>query len=94
MMPVRDWRSKAMARRRSPSTVVVRGQGNIGTAAITGGTNNLVNNGRISADVNGGTLTIVPGAGGGAVTNNNLIDARGGGTLQLRRRHRQQCAAA
>ncbi len=65
------------------ANVVVRGQGNVGTPALSGGTNNLVNNGRISADVNLGTLNIVPGAGNGAVTNNGLIDARNGGTLNL-----------
>ncbi|MBC7732865.1 MAG: choice-of-anchor D domain-containing protein [Bacteriovorax sp.] len=63
--------------------IVVRGQGNIGTALIAGGTNLLVNNGRISADVNGGTLTITPPAGSGSVTNNGLLDARNGGTLVL-----------
>ena len=47
------------------ANVVVRGQGNIGQALIAGGTNNLVNNGRISADVGGGNLTIVRGAGSG-----------------------------
>ncbi|HYP68294.1 MAG TPA: choice-of-anchor D domain-containing protein [Thiobacillaceae bacterium] len=65
------------------TNVVVRGQGNIGTPVITGGTNNLVNNGRISADVNAATLSITPGAGNGNATNNNLMDARNGGTLQL-----------
>jgi hypothetical protein len=63
--------------------IVVRGQGNIGTALIAGGNNELVNNGRISADVNGGTLTVTPPAGSGNVTNNGLIDARNGGTLVL-----------
>ena len=63
--------------------IVVRGQGNIGTAIIAGGNNLLVNNGRISADVNGGTLTFAPPANSGSVTNNGLIDARNGGTLVL-----------
>jgi hypothetical protein len=65
------------------ANIVVRGQGNIGQAGIVGGTNNLVNNGRISADVSGGTLTIVAGAGSGAVTNNNILEAKTGGTLQF-----------
>ncbi len=65
------------------SNIVVRGQGNIGQAALTGGTNNLVNNGRISADVSGGTLDIVAGAGSGAVTNNNILEAKTGGTLKF-----------
>ena len=63
--------------------VVLRGQGNIGQAAISGGTHNLVNNGLISADVAGGTLNIVPGASAGNVTNNGILEATGGGTLLL-----------
>ncbi len=65
------------------STVVVRGQGNIGQALIAGGNNVLTNNGRISADVAGGTLTITPPANSGSVVNNNTLDARGGGTLVI-----------
>ena len=67
------------------SGVVVRGQGDIGTALNAGGNNTLVNNGRISADVASGTLTITPPASGGgsSVTNNGVLDARGGGTLVL-----------
>ena len=63
--------------------ITVRGQGIIGQPAISGGTNNLVNNGLISADVAAGTLNIGPGGGGGNVSNNALIDARNGGTLQF-----------
>jgi fibronectin-binding autotransporter adhesin len=65
------------------ANIVVRGQGNIGTPLLAGGTNALINNGRISADVVVGTLNITPGAGSGSFTNNNLLDARGGGQLLL-----------
>ena len=65
------------------ANIVVRGQGNIGGPMFSGGTNNLTNNGRISSDVSGGTLSIIPGGGSGSVTNNGLFDARGGGTLKL-----------
>jgi hypothetical protein len=65
------------------STVVVRGQGNIGTALFAGGDNVLTNNGRISADVAGGTLTITRPGNAGRVVNNNTLDARGGGTLVI-----------
>ncbi|MDQ2779326.1 MAG: hypothetical protein M3Y32_07195, partial [Pseudomonadota bacterium] len=65
------------------ANVVVRGQGNVGQAAFTGGTNTLINNGRISADAGGGTLSLTPPAGSGSVINNNLLDARNGGTLVI-----------
>ena len=65
------------------ANVVVRGQGNIGTPVITGGTNNLVNNGRISADVSGGTLTIAPGGGNGNLTNNGTMQVSAGSTLTV-----------
>ena len=65
------------------STVVVRGQGNFGTAYNVGGNNVLTNNGRISADVAGGTLTLAPPGNAGSVVNNGVLDARGGGTLAI-----------
>ena len=67
------------------SGVTVRGQGNIGTAINTGGNNTLINNGLISADVSGGTLSLTPPASGGAsfIVNNSTLQATGGGTLQL-----------
>ena len=67
------------------SGVTVRGQGNIGTAINTGGNSTLINNGLISADVGGGTLTLTPPASGGGsfVVNNSTLQAVGGGTLQL-----------
>ncbi|MDE2145728.1 MAG: hypothetical protein KGJ24_03470, partial [Burkholderiales bacterium] len=63
--------------------ITVRGQGNIGQPAYTGGNNTLVNDGLISADVSGGTLEIVPPAGSGSVSNNGTLQATGGGTLKL-----------
>ncbi|MBS0392025.1 MAG: choice-of-anchor D domain-containing protein [Proteobacteria bacterium] len=67
------------------STVVVRGQGNIGQAINVSGDNTLVNNGRISADVSGGTLALVPPANGSgsSIVNNGVLDARSGGTLLI-----------
>ena len=65
------------------STVVVRGQGNIGQANYVGGNNVLTNNGRISADVAGGTLVLTPPGNAGSVVNNGVLDARGGGTLAI-----------
>lgn len=44
----------------------------------TGGAN-IVNNGRISADVNGGTITLAQAT----VTNNNVLEAKNGGLLNI-----------
>ncbi len=58
----------------------VRGEnGTIGGAVFVGGTQALVNNGTISADVAGGTISI----GTHAVTNNGTLSALNGGTLSL-----------
>ncbi|MQM29339.1 MAG: hypothetical protein CRU78_01825 [Candidatus Accumulibacter phosphatis] len=58
----------------------VRGQnGAIGAALNIGGTQTLVNNGLISADVATGTITISDSV----VTNNSVLEARNGGTLVL-----------
>ncbi|MDP1902018.1 MAG: choice-of-anchor D domain-containing protein [Rubrivivax sp.] len=65
------------------SGITVRGQGNIGAAANVGGTNVLTNNGLISADVGGGTLSITPPAGSGSFINNGILQAVSGGTLLL-----------
>ncbi len=65
------------------ANIVMRGQGNIGQPLSSGGTNVLVNNGRISADVSGATLSTTPGGGSGSLTNNGVLDARNGGILQL-----------
>ena len=62
------------------SGTTIRGHsGTIGAAAFVGGSQALVNNGTISADVSGGTITIntVP------VTNNGTLSALNGGTLVL-----------
>jgi hypothetical protein len=62
------------------SGITVRGQnGTIGRQINIGGTQTLVNNGLISADVAGGTITITDSA----VTNNNRLEARNGATLVL-----------
>ena len=65
------------------ANIVVRGQGNIGQPHLAVGNNTLVNNGRISADVNGGTLNILVPAASGSFINNGTLDARDGGTLLL-----------
>ena len=63
------------------SGVVVRGEnGTIGQAYLVGGTQSLVNNGRISADVAGGSISL---AASGGVTNGGLLEAQNGGTLVL-----------
>ncbi|MEO7115322.1 MAG: choice-of-anchor D domain-containing protein, partial [Caldimonas sp.] len=65
------------------SGVTVRGQGNIGTAINVGGTNTLVNNGLISADVSGGTLVLAPPGNSGSVVNNSNLQATNGGALMV-----------
>jgi hypothetical protein len=65
------------------SGITVRGQGNVGVASIVGGTNTLTNNGLISADVAGGTLTLAPPANSGSLVNNSTLQAIGGGRLLL-----------
>ncbi|MBI3369918.1 MAG: S-layer family protein, partial [Burkholderiales bacterium] len=63
------------------SGVVVRGQnGTIGQAYLAGGAQSLVNNGRISADVAGGSISLAPS---GGTTNNGILEAQNGGTLVL-----------
>ena len=60
--------------------VTIRGQnGTIGGQNFEGGANALVNNGTISADVAGGTITIV----NAPVTNAGILQAQNGGTLVL-----------
>ncbi len=60
--------------------VTIRGQnGTIGGQNFEGGANALVNNGTISADVAGGTITIV----NAPVTNAGTLQAQNGGTLVL-----------
>jgi hypothetical protein len=65
------------------SGIVIHGQGNVGQAAFSAGNNTLVNNGRITADVAGGTLAINTPANGGILENAGLVDARNGGTMML-----------
>ena len=63
------------------SGITVRGNtGYIGQQSFAGGAATLTNNGTITADVAGGTITL---AVGGAVTNNGLLSAQNGGTLLL-----------
>lgn len=62
------------------SNISVRGEnGTIGQQVFVAGTQTLVNNGSISADVSGGTITITESA----VTNNGTLEAQNGGTLIL-----------
>jgi hypothetical protein len=61
--------------------VTVRGHsGTIGQQNFVGGAANLINNGSISADVAGGTITLAPN---GITTNNGILSAQNGGTLLL-----------
>ncbi len=60
--------------------IVVRGENaSIGGQNLIGGTQTLVVDGRISADVNGGVFTIFESA----VTNNGILEAQNGGQLIL-----------
>ena len=63
------------------SGMTIRGQnGSIGLGQLVNGSGNtLINNGTISADVAGGTITLAQSP----VTNNGTIRALNGGTLQL-----------
>ena len=63
-------------------TTIQGENGSIGLGQLVNGSGNrLVNNGTISANVNGGVITL-QGLGGG-ITNNSTISALNGGTLQL-----------
>ena len=66
------------------ANIVIRGEnGTIGAGQIiAGGFVNLINNGRISADVAGGTINLASAAGGNT-TNNGILEAQNGGTLLL-----------
>ena len=65
--------------------ILVHGQnGTIGNQTYAGGTATLTNNGTISADVAGGTITIgINSSAANAVTNNGVLSAANGGTLVL-----------
>jgi hypothetical protein len=67
------------------SGILVHGQnGTIGGQVYVGGTATLTNNGTISADVAGGTISIgINSAAANAVTNNGVLSAANGGTLVL-----------
>ncbi len=61
--------------------VSVRGHtGTIGLQNFVGGAANLTNNGTISADVSGGTITVAPN---GVLTNNGTLNTATGATLVL-----------
>ena len=60
-------------------SLVARGAGSIGQAHFVGGTSTLVNNGLISSDLAGQTLTINPNA----FTNQGIAEAINGATLTL-----------
>ena len=63
------------------ANAVVQGAGNLGSGIFVGaGTNNLVNNGKISANLSGLALTI---NNSGTLTNNGTLEARDGGILSL-----------
>ena len=63
------------------SGITIRGEnGTIGQQAFVGGAASLTNNGRIAADVSGGTVTLQVN---GTVTNNGVLEAQNGGTLVL-----------
>ena len=65
------------------ANVLIQGEGEIGNAIYGGGNNALTNNGTITANVAGGTLTLNAPANSGSITNNNVLSASGGGTLAL-----------
>ncbi|MFZ1906205.1 MAG: hypothetical protein WAU56_12545, partial [Steroidobacteraceae bacterium] len=65
------------------ANVLIQGQGLIGTALYGGGNNALTNNGTITANAAGGTLTIATPANSGTFINNNVLSASGGGILAL-----------
>jgi hypothetical protein len=63
------------------SNIVVRGEnGTLGQVYAAGGTQSIINNGRISADVSGGKISLAPANG---TTNNGVLEAQNGGTLEL-----------
>jgi hypothetical protein len=64
----------------APTFSVVGGYATIGNQVEQGGTNTLVNQGLISANVSGQTLTIAPN---GTFTNAGTMEAVGGGILSL-----------
>ena len=59
--------------------LVARGAGSLGQAHFLGGTSTLVNQGRISANLAGGTLTVNPSE----FTNEGIVDAINGATLSV-----------
>src|SRR5579871_3649831 len=67
------------------NNMIIHGQnGTIGLQSFVGGTNALINNGIISADVANGTINLnINNGAATAVTNNNLLEAQNGGTLVL-----------
>ncbi|MEO7319819.1 MAG: hypothetical protein ABIZ56_12590 [Chthoniobacteraceae bacterium] len=59
----------------------IRGQGSVGNQFFVGGTNALINQGLISADLDAGTLTLT--SGGGSFTNEGTVEAINGATLSI-----------
>ncbi|MBI2802257.1 MAG: choice-of-anchor D domain-containing protein, partial [Gammaproteobacteria bacterium] len=63
------------------ANVVIRGEnGTVGAGVFVGGAHDLINNGRISADVSGGLIALNPS---GGTTNAATLEALNGGTLRL-----------
>jgi len=58
---------------------VVRGRGNVGNQVFLSGTNGLINNGRITADIAGGSIVLSATN----LTNNGTLSAANGGTMSL-----------
>src|SRR5439155_8282163 len=65
------------------SNVLVRGLGAVGRQILAAGSNSIVNQGTIRADVAGRTLTIAGGDVGGSFANAGTADARDGATLSI-----------
>lgn len=62
------------------SGATVRGRGSVASGAFTGGTTNtVINNGLISADINGSTLTLKPNV----LVNNGMLQAINGGVMSI-----------
>src|SRR4029077_872619 len=67
------------------ANVLVHGQnGSIGNVVFVGGTSKLVNNGKISADVNGGVISLQTNSSDAdSTTNKGTMEAINGGTLAI-----------
>jgi hypothetical protein len=68
---------------------LVRGRGTLGQASYVGGTNALINQGTIRADLPGQTLTVSPNS----FTSAGVVSAENGGTLSVNAGYRQSAGS-